>query len=295
MATNNKKKTKNVVPLGQMSFCFLNENVGKDNKQSTTTKKSKMIPNTATAKNKNNVNPLLYYPPKSKTQGQGQGQNLEIEPPESNKPTFTITTNIEVPKEKEMEPKMEVTKEKEPNIKEKASTSTLNVKTRITKMELQELFEVCKKEVEDAGIVRGNIYATIKVNSRFSKKWGICRKRNGIYYIEVADRLLNAEEISIKTTIIHEILHTVKGCMNHGPEWKRVANIMNRKYGYNIKRTTSEEEKGLEVDWDAFKYIVKCKKCGHTFGYTRKTKCIQYISQYRCAACKGHLEIVKGE
>ena len=293
MATNNKNKTKNVVPLGQMSFCFLNENVGKDNKQSTTTKKSKMIPNTATAKNKNNVNPLLYYPPKSKTQSQGQNQNLEIEPPKSNKPTFTITTNIEVPKEKEIEPKMEVTKEKEQNVKEKTSTS--NVKTRITKMELQELFEVCKKEVEDARIVRGNIYATIKVNSRFSKKWGVCRKRNGIYYIEVADRLLNADEISIKTTIIHEILHTVKGCMNHGPEWKRVADIMNRKYGYNIKRTTSEEEKGLEVDWDAFKYIVKCKKCGHTFGYTRKTKCIQYISQYRCAACKGHLEIVKGE
>ena len=269
MAT--KKTNKNVA--GQMSFAFLEEE--KENHKNSKSKKRKTTNNLATAKNKG-LNPLLYYPPIDKT---------TVAPTQT--PIVTIDMSKNTKKEKEIEVKME--KEKSKDKKEEKTTS------KLTKMEVQELFELCKKEVKDAGIEIGNVYATIKVNSRFSKKWGVCKRRNNIYYIEIADRLLVADENSIKTTIIHELLHTVKGCFNHGLEWKKVANIMNRKYGYNIKRTTSDEEKGLEIDWDAFKYIVKCKNCENTFGYTRKTKCIQYLSHYRCGKCKGKLEVLKSE
>lgn len=77
---------------------------------------------------------------------------------------------------------------------------------------------------------------------------GQCRYRNGSYTINISCRLLEESvprEI-LKQTVLHEILHTCKNCMNHKTEWKEVANQVNRAYGYNIKRCTSAEELGLQ-------------------------------------------------
>ena len=112
-----------------------------------------------------------------------------------------------------------------------------------------ELREQCICEVAGLGIALGRI-ASWSVNKRAKTRWGLCRlKRDGSYEIEIAERLLVDDRISekaCKETIIHELLHTCKGCMRHTGKWKQYAELMNRTYGYNIKRVTEGCEKGVE-------------------------------------------------
>ena len=111
------------------------------------------------------------------------------------------------------------------------------------------LQKVCIDEVLAAGIEPGNIVSWV-INRRAKTRWGMCTKNlDGTCIIQIAARLIEDERISeqaCKETMIHEILHTCKGCKGHTGLWLIYANIMNKKYGYNIKRTTSGEEKGVE-------------------------------------------------
>jgi len=93
----------------------------------------------------------------------------------------------------------------------------------------------CLEEVKETGVEVGKI-SKFLINTR-AKRWGICKRENGEFEIEISDALLDDSTpiISLKSTIIHEILHTCQGCQNHGSKWKSLANKMNSKYGYNIK------------------------------------------------------------
>ena len=89
-----------------------------------------------------------------------------------------------------------------------------------------------------------------EINYRAKSRWGQCQRKGSGYYINISDRLLQ-DDVPIKAlkdTIIHEILHTCNGCMNHGTTWKNYADKVNKAYGYNIKRCTSAEEKGFDMD-----------------------------------------------
>ena len=94
--------------------------------------------------------------------------------------------------------------------------------------------------------------------------------------IEISDRLVadNVDDMALANTLAHEMLHTVYGCMNHGKEWKRLADIMNSEYGYNIQRATSAEEKGIAREEstrkeETYHYIIHCEKCNATWRYMR--------------------------
>lgn len=105
--------------------------------------------------------------------------------------------------------------------------------------------------------------------------------------------------------------------MNHSALWKRYASIVNEKYGYNVKRVTSSEEKGidgLESSTGAsdiagstgdgsfgrnaisrrrtmpVKYIATCTSCGRSQGYKRAGKVVTRPQNYRCR-CGGRIVI----
>lgn len=109
-----------------------------------------------------------------------------------------------------------------------------------------ELLQKGIKQVKAAGIRPGNIDPEVVINSRAKSRFGLCRMGKYNYQIEINSQLLQAEEKKVMNTIVHEILHTVRGCMNHGSTWARYANIMNCKFGYDISRTSSYEKMGLE-------------------------------------------------
>ena len=170
-------------------------------------------------------------------------------------------------------------------------------KERISDEEAKALFAQCIKEVQDIGIPMGTLLEELHINPRATRRWGCCthkRKRGTIdefgHIIEVSERLLYCTEEAIKTTMIHELLHTCKGCDNHGYLWKAYADKVNRAYGYNVKRTTSTEEKGwTETIPYGTKYVLKCSECGKFFFYTKKSRAVKSPHFFTHNMCGGKL------
>lgn len=158
--------------------------------------------------------------------------------------------------------------------------------------DFDKLIHICLEEVIAAGIQPGHIVEW-KLNSRAKKRWGQCTKKsNGECRIQIASRLLTDDRISekaCKDTIIHEILHSCPECKGHTGKWKEYAQIMNVKYGYDIKRITSGEEKGVENYISTrglpLKYVFKCKYCGNSIAKKMECKFTHYYKNYRCKKC----------
>lgn len=129
----------------------------------------------------------------------------------------------------------------------------------------------------------------VEVNTRAKKRWGLCTNNgNGNYTVQIAERLLqdDVSEEATFNTLLHELLHTCPNCMNHGENWKHWADIINRTYPkYNIQRTTSCEEKGIESTNSLAKYIVTCDECGHHWYYMRNCGVIKRINKCKCPYC----------
>jgi len=160
---------------------------------------------------------------------------------------------------------------------------------------IEKLYEECIKEQVHAGIPFADNIAKIEVNSRAKSRFGACRNikkgTDDCFVIELSEELFKCSDNEIKEVLHHEIIHTCKGCMNHGEKWKRYALLLNSLYGYNIKRTTSYEKLGIEkpVSKEAVKYIVKCEKCGTEFKRKRKCRLVSNVKEYRCGKCGGRL------
>lgn len=104
-------------------------------------------------------------------------------------------------------------------------------------------------------------------------------------------------EKGLKNTIIHELLHTCDGCFNHGEEWKKQAQKVNREYGYQIQRVSTAEEKGIVYDTREIKpkqinHIVHCCNCGKIYTRNKNSKLITHTHLYRCGKCNGNLELI---
>ena len=149
----------------------------------------------------------------------------------------------------------------------------------------------CMSMLDNIGIEYGTI-SKWEINSRAIKRWGQCKKRNDNFIISISSKLLedSVDNKALETTVLHELLHTVEGCLNHGNKWQNVANRVNSRYGYNIKRTTSSEEKGIERT--PYTYMVKCKDCGCEIGRYKMSSVISHPQNYRCGSCGGKLERV---
>lgn len=151
------------------------------------------------------------------------------------------------------------------------------------------IVENCCHKLDAIGIEYGEI-TSVTINTRAKQRWGQCKLTNGRYSISISNRLMedNVELIHLETTVIHEILHTCKGCYNHGKEWKNLAEKVNRAYGYNIKRCTSSEEKGLEpiITEYTIKHKFVCKCCGQVVTRQRESDFTKQYQYYRCGLCK---------
>lgn len=170
---------------------------------------------------------------------------------------------------------------------------------------LNTLLNDAKAILDSLDIPYGNVI--IYENKRFKRKWGNCRWDSSTqkYIIQISSRLLqdNVPYEAAMDTIIHELLHAYTGRMCHTGDWKICANMVNKAYPqYNIKRCTSAEEKGLDVEnyiQETTKYIITCKKCGVKNYYRKKSKVVRYIMDYphthgcKCSVCGGRFFTVE--
>ena len=156
----------------------------------------------------------------------------------------------------------------------------------------------CMTELDKLEIEYGTVVEW-KINTRAKQRWGLCRHTPNEHIIEINKILLdeNNDEQGLKDTIIHELLHTCKGCNNHGTKWKQLAETVNRTYGYNIQRTSTAEEKGVVNDTYKYhpmatKYLVKCNHCHQTVAKrTRRCGVVEHPENYWCGNCGGSLYI----
>jgi len=143
--------------------------------------------------------------------------------------------------------------------------------------------------------VPDNILEEVVINPRPKKRYGCCRKVSGSFQIEISSFVLECEPEKIKGVLAHEVLHTCRGCYDHGNIWKTYAKKMNARYGYNIKRVSTGAEMGIEEQSGAgserIRYIIKCKSCGREYPRQRYTCVMKKINAYRCN-CGGKLEVM---
>ena len=154
----------------------------------------------------------------------------------------------------------------------------------------------CKSELDALGIKYGKV-VNWTVNTRAKKRLGACKKIGfRLFEISISGFLLedNADTVILKNTIVHELLHTVKGCFSHKDKWKQLAQFVNSSLPYyNIKRTTDLNGLGLDsIKEPNFKYVLRCKKCGCEIKRQRQSKAVKNYKYYRCGKCGGELELI---
>lgn len=178
-----------------------------------------------------------------------------------------------------------------------------------------ELFNECKSELKSINIDIdseniGNI--DIKIAKRNSKRYGCCKQEEPdknyfhyikrgyrkikvydkfkIHHIEICKWVMDLEDSIIKNTIMHEIIHCLPECNNHGEVFKKYANYINSKLDYNISRVGNKQEDyeksniKYKEEIQKYNYIVKCNRCGQVFYRQRLIK--NFVKKYRCGICR---------
>jgi hypothetical protein len=160
---------------------------------------------------------------------------------------------------------------------------------------LNKLLKIAISEVKALNIpVSDNIYPEVIINYRAKKRFGACKiktvKNIKHFQIEIGSALSVSGDDIIKGVLIHEILHSCEGCCNHGKLWKKYADMINRNYGYNIKRTSTYEEYGIKDKKEkiTYRYKICCSNCSRTSYRIKKSNIVKYPNKYRCI-CGGKL------
>lgn len=151
--------------------------------------------------------------------------------------------------------------------------------------------------------IRKVVDITIKPKAS-TRTLGLCTRVNrGIFKIELNPVLFqdNASEDIIIQTLLHEYIHTVDGCFNHGKQFKYYADIINRKYNYHISRTTDSSSFGVVIPKTEYKYEIWCNVCNRPVAYyKRRTSVVEAIEHdggqtCRCNRChtKGQFKCIR--
>ena len=188
------------------------------------------------------------------------------------------------------------------------------------KQKLNKLYEECLKELNNIGINmfdEGSIgKIDIYISKRNNKRYGICIqekpdetsryiqknkygttiKYNKFYnhHIQISPWVMNLDNVVIKNTIIHELIHCIPNCNNHGKDFKKYAKYINNKLGYNISRVGNKKEDFLKsnleyIDTEKYKYKIECQKCGQIIYRKRYNK--YFTRKYRCGKCGGKFKV----
>lgn len=166
------------------------------------------------------------------------------------------------------------------------ANSTCSFNTTIQNSRVIYRYLVCNKKLLDIDVPLGVVSKVIS-NPKMHSRWGCCFRRNGYksFDIEIAERLmLSADYEGIDHVMMHELLHTIQGCFNHGPNWKYWANVVCKTFGFNIKRLTGASELGsdpislIEIGYKA----CQCVDCGNVI--VKKTECefIRHPERWSC-------------
>ena len=113
--------------------------------------------------------------------------------------------------------------------------------------QLREYLNGCLKDVIQEAVAAGipiqAIEPEVVINTRAKSFWGRCTAvisrsaASTVYRIEVTTRLIGTDESSIKNTLMHEVIHTCKGCMSCGRSqgYKRAGKVVTEPQNYRCR------------------------------------------------------------
>lgn len=150
-----------------------------------------------------------------------------------------------------------------------------------TSRKLTEAFEEGRAICENLDIPIGCV-TELAENPRLSATWGRCRKiTQYTYKIEVKSKLLD-EDVPhdvLMNTMLHELIHTCNGCMNHGELFKRYAARLNRAGWYVNTYVTEAELKAVPQEPTIYRYRVTCEACGKEWNYSRRGAVVRSLQR----------------
>ena len=163
---------------------------------------------------------------------------------------------------------------------------------------LTRLYKKCVDELKTIDIfVEKNRIIELKINNRSKKRYGCCKKLSkDRFLIEVSQWVMELNEDIIKNTIIHELIHCLPKCNNHGEIFKKYAKLINEELGYNIARTGNKENDFIKSNLKyvekpiVYNYKIICENCSQNFFRQRITK--YFTQKYRCGKCGGKFKII---
>ncbi len=162
----------------------------------------------------------------------------------------------------------------------------------MTNKELLNITNEVREELKSIGIPISNKIEDVRINTKARSRLGACKaKKNTFgrktYIIEISEIVLECEMKPLKSIIAHELLHTCRGCFNHGKKWKSYCDLVEAKLGYKIGTTQSYEDLGLKRPDpnEPIKYMVRCSGCGMVFPRRRKCSLVENPERYRCGKC----------
>ncbi|MEG1858582.1 MAG: SprT-like domain-containing protein [Pseudoflavonifractor sp.] len=156
-------------------------------------------------------------------------------------------------------------------------------------MNQDELLAALSEQARGLGIpVSPCVCPHVRVNTRAVTRFGCCVKKGAEYTIEVSDRLLD-HPAALRATLAHELLHTCRGCGNHGAQWKAYAARLGAALGCRIARTDTCQALGIP-DRKPVNHLLRCTACGLEIPRTKASPLVQHPERYRCK-CGGRLEL----
>ena len=111
---------------------------------------------------------------------------------------------------------------------------------------LNSVAKMCIAQLKQLNIpISANItfFVNIDANNNY---FGRTIQYGNEYVIEIAEELVDPKYITgLKNTVMHELIHTIHECMNHGAVWRAYANKVGNCLDIQISRTNTRASKGL--------------------------------------------------
>lgn len=157
-------------------------------------------------------------------------------------------------------------------------------------------------------IIRNNIdvpfdrISDIKVSGKIKKIAGKCKYnfQTQKYSINLAKHLFNTNKKLILEVLLHEFIHTIDSCFNHGTKFVQIMKNINNAENLDIRVSLNGEDIYAILEQhnaikSMFKYKIVCAECGQVLGYvSRKSNdMVKNPQDYTCKDCGGKIRIIE--
>lgn len=169
----------------------------------------------------------------------------------------------------------------------------------MTHKQVQEMFKRAQRVAIEAGVPISNKIDPVIKFAKATSWLGMCHYCNtGVYdqYIRISEYHIKDDEQEVFATLLHELIHTVKDCSNHGPNFKHWAQVLTEATGIEIgvvgHSKSCSKMRRIKTARSNKGHLVKCEGCGCQWRRTRHSNLTLHPELYHCNGCGGKLTLV---